>query len=197
MRIKTFISNTITTLMFLVFLLVVVAVVISKASGGEPAFFGYQIKTVLSGSMEPGIHTGSIIALKPGGDMTRFQKDDIITFMSKENVLITHRVVEARMNSAIGEAIYVTKGDNNNAADLDPVSSTNVVGEYTGITVPYVGYAMNFAVSKAGSVLLMIVPGVLLLLYALYSSWKAVAALEKRSKEAAAASEPLPETTLH
>lgn len=55
-----------------------------------------------------------------------------------------------------------------------------MVGEYTGVTVPYVGYAMSFAVSKAGSVVLMIIPGLLLLLYALYSSWKAVAALERR-----------------
>lgn len=192
MRVKKIISSTLSTLMFLIFVLLVAAVVISKASGGEPAFFGYQIKTVLSGSMEPGIHTGSIIALKPGGDMTRFQKGDVITFMSAENILITHRIVNAEMNKAIGEASYTTKGDHNDGADSAPVSSTNVVGQYTGFTVPYVGYAMNFAVSKAGSVLLMIVPGLLLLLYALYSSWKAVAALEKKNV-GASASEPLPD----
>ncbi len=192
MRVKKIISSTLSTLMFMVFVLLVAAVVISKASGGEPAFFGYQIKTVLSGSMEPGIHTGSIIALKPGGDMTRFQKGDVITFMSAENILITHRIVNVEMNKTIGEASYTTKGDHNDGADSTPVSSTNVVGQYTGFTVPYVGYAMNFAVSKAGSVLLMIVPGLLLLLYALYSSWKAVAALEKKNV-GASASEPLPD----
>jgi signal peptidase I len=191
MRIKKIVSTALTLLMSLVFLLVVVAVVISKASGGEPAFFGYQIKTVLSGSMEPGIHTGSIVAIKPGGDMTRFQKGDVITFMNPENILITHRVIDATVNTATGEATYTTKGDNNDAADSAAVSSTNVVGKYTGVTVPYVGYAMNFAVSKAGSVMLMIIPGLLLLLYALYSSWKAVSALEKKSAAAAPAS---PET---
>ncbi|CAH1213513.1 Signal peptidase I W [Paenibacillus auburnensis] len=187
MRIKKIVSTALTLLMSLVFLLVVVAVVISKASGGEPAFFGYQIKTVLSGSMEPGIHTGSIVAIKPGGDMTRFQKGDVITFMNPENILITHRVIDATVNTATGEATYTTKGDNNDAADSAAVSSTNVVGKYTGVTVPYVGYAMNFAVSKAGSVMLMIIPGLLLLLYALYSSWKAVSALEKKSAAAAPA----------
>ncbi|MNI54170.1 Signal peptidase I W [compost metagenome] len=181
MRVKKMISTTLSTLMFLVFLLMVAAVVISKASGGEPSFFGYQIKTVLSGSMEPGIHTGSIVAIKPGGDMARFHKGDVITFLNAENMLITHRVTGASLNSATGEATYTTKGDNNDAADTAAVSSTNVVGEYTGVTVPYVGYAMNFAVSKAGSVMLMIIPGLLLLLYALYTSWKAVAALEKRT----------------
>ncbi len=187
MRIKKLVSTALTLLMSLVFLLVVVAVVISKASGGEPAFFGYQIKTVLSGSMEPGIHTGSIVAIKPGGDMTRFQKGDVITFMNPENILITHRVIDATVNTATGEATYTTKGDNNDAADSAAVSSTNVVGQYTGVTVPYVGYAMNFAVSKAGSVMLMIIPGLLLLLYALYTSWKAVSALEKKSAAAAPA----------
>lgn len=194
MSIKKIISTTLSTLMFLIFLLLVVAVVISKASGGEPAFFGYQIKTVLSGSMEPGIHTGSIVAIKPGGDMARFQKGDVITFINQENILITHRIVDATTNTATGEATYTTKGDNNDAADLATVSSTNVVGQYTGVTVPYVGYAMNFAVSKAGSVMLMIIPGLLLLLYALFTSWKAVAALEKKNAGAAgpAGSEALP-----
>jgi signal peptidase len=190
MRIKKIISTALTTLMSLVFLLVVIAVVISKASGGEPAFFGYQIKTVLSGSMEPGIHTGSIVAIKPGGDMTRFHKGDVITFMNPDNILITHRIVDASINAASGEATYTTKGDNNNAADSAAVSSTNVVGQYTGVTVPYVGYAMNFAISKAGSVMLMIIPGLLMLLYAIYSSWKAVAALEKKNAGAGAPAGP-------
>ncbi|MBW4085487.1 signal peptidase I SipW [Paenibacillus sp. S150] len=181
MRIKKIVSTTLSTPVLLVFLLVVVAVIISKASGGEPAFFGYQIKTVLSGSMEPGIHTGSIVAIKPGGDMARFQKGDVITFLNPDNILITHRVVDAAANSALGDATYTTKGDNNDAADSAPVSSTNVVGQYTGVTIPYVGYAMNFAVSRAGSVILMIIPGLLLLLYALFTSWKAIAALEKKN----------------
>lgn len=181
MKLKKWINNVLSSLMLMVFILLVAAVVVSKSSGGEPSFFGYEIKTVLSGSMEPGIQTGSIVALKPGGDMNRFQKGDVITFMSEDNILITHRIVEATVNSATGEAIYRTKGDNNDAADMNPVSSANVVAQYTGTTVPYVGYAMNFAVSKAGSVILMIVPGLMLLLYALYSSWKALSALEKKN----------------
>ncbi len=77
---------------------------------------------------------------------------------------------------------------------MNPTSSVNVVAQYTGVTVPYVGYAMNFAVSKAGSVVLMIVPGLMLLLYALYTSWKAVAALEKKNAALLPASPPPTET---
>lgn len=181
MRIKRLLNHIASAAMLLIFIILLAAVIVSRASGGEPSFFGYEIKTVLSGSMEPGIQTGSIVALKPGGDMTRFQPGDVITFLNEDNVLITHRVLEANANNATGETLYRTKGDNNDAADLNPVSSANVKAEYTGITVPYVGYALNFAVSKAGSVVLMIVPGLLLLLYALYSSWKALAALERKN----------------
>ncbi|WNS41860.1 signal peptidase I SipW [Paenibacillus sp. MMS20-IR301] len=190
MKIRKWISNLLSTAMLLIFILLVAAVVVSKSSGGEPSFFGYEIKTVLSGSMEPGIQTGSIVALKPGGDMNRFQKGDVITFRSEDNILITHRIVEATLNSATGEALYRTKGDNNDAPDMNPVSSANVVAQYTGTTIPYVGYAMNFAVSKAGSIILMIVPGLMLLFYALYSSWKALSALEKKNAALSAPSAP-------
>jgi signal peptidase len=181
MKLKKIIGNIVSTAVLLIFIVLVAAVVISKTSGGEPSFFGYEIKTVLSGSMEPGIQTGSIVALKPGGDMNRFKAGDVITFMSEDNILITHRILKATVNSATGEAVYQTKGDHNDGADMAPVLSSNVIAEYTGITVPYIGYAMNFAISRAGSVLLMIVPGLLLLLYALYSSWKALAVLEKKN----------------
>lgn len=103
MRIRKIVNTIISTLILIVFLVLITAVVISKASGGEPSFFGYQIKTVLSGSMEPGIQTGSIVAIKPGGDMTRFQKGDVITFLNPDNILITHRVVDAELNSALGK----------------------------------------------------------------------------------------------
>ena len=58
-------SNLITAVLFINLILMAFLVVSSKASGGEPQAFGYQLKTVLSGSMEPTFKTGSIIAVKP------------------------------------------------------------------------------------------------------------------------------------
>jgi len=176
------ISNTVSAVLFIVFLLMVFLVVSSKASGGEPQFFGYQLKSVLSGSMEPGIKTGSVIAVKPGGDMTRFKDGDVITFMEGENKLITHRVVE--VNKSGEHVMYTTKGDNNNAADSEPVLSDNIVAEYTGLTVPYVGYFVSYAQSKEGSALLLIFPGLLLLGYAGFTIWSALRHLEPKEKPA-------------
>ena len=45
---------------------------------------GYQFKSVLSGSMEPTFLTGSIIAIEPNKDGSKYQKGDVITFKEKK-----------------------------------------------------------------------------------------------------------------
>jgi signal peptidase I len=180
-KIKKFISSSITVVLYLVLFTMIIVVVSSKAAGGEPEIFGKQIKTVLSGSMEPGIQTGSIIAVKPGGDMTRFKKGDVITFKQEENMLVTHRVAEVMKSG--DHIMYKTKGDNNDAADLEPVLSENVVGEYTGFTIPYLGYFMNIMNSKNGA-FLFIIPGILLLCYSGFVIGKALSQIEiKKTSE--------------
>ncbi|WP_201717010.1 signal peptidase I SipW [Rossellomorea arthrocnemi] len=174
-KIRKIISSSITVVLYIVLFTMIIVVVSSKAAGGEPEIFGKQIKTVLSGSMEPGIQTGSIIAVKPGGDMTRFKKGDVITFKQEENMLVTHRIAEVIKSG--DHVMYKTKGDNNDAADLEPVLSENVVGEYTGFTIPYLGYFMNIMNSKNGA-FLFIIPGLLLLCYSGFVIGKAISQIE-------------------
>lgn len=188
MRIRKLISQTLTTLLLLIFILMAASVIISRAGGGEPNFFGYQIKTVLSGSMEPFIRTGSIIMIKPDEKKDQFAKGDVITFRSKDK-LITHRIVEVLNNKNQQQVMYRTQGDHNDAPDLEAVPSGNVIGKYTGFQLPYLGYAMNFANSKAGSVLLLIVPGLLLLVYSIISTWKAISTLDKKTELQSGASD--------
>lgn len=168
------ISNLISTLLFLLLVFTVFAVISVKASGGEPSAFGYQLKSVLSGSMEPEIQTGSIIAIKEVDNHEQFEKGDVITFTTKDGIHITHRIVEVQGD---GES-YITKGDNNNGPDVEPVLAQNVVGQYTGFTIPYVGYIVNFANSKEGAALLLILPGLLLIGYAAVTIWRALKQLE-------------------
>jgi len=169
------INSLISGILMVLLISVASVVVITKISGGEPQLFGYQLKTVLSGSMEPGIQTGSIIAVKLAEDKTNFKKGDVITFQEAEDILITHRITEV-VKSA-DSVLYRTKGDNNNAEDMNPVQSGNVVAGYTGITVPYVGYFINFSQSKNGAFLLLI-PGLLLLLYSAFTIWRALGEIE-------------------
>ncbi len=180
MNFKRILGQSLTVIMVLLFIGVAGSVILSKVSGGAPTFYGYQLKSVLSGSMEPAIHTGSIVAIKPGGDTSEFKKGDIITFRADENRLITHRIVEVAKNEQTGQVIYRTKGDSNDAPDMEPVQSANVIGRYTGFTIPYIGYILSFAGTKLGNVTLLIVPGMLLFIYAVISLWKAISSLEEK-----------------
>ncbi|GIN85583.1 S26 family signal peptidase [Heyndrickxia sporothermodurans] len=175
--IKKCISSMITTVLFLVFIFMLFVVISSKASGGEPQFLGYQLKIVLSGSMEPGIKTGSIIAVKPAVDKTRYKIGDVITFKADENTIVTHRIVEVTKSAK--EVMYRTKGDNNKTADLNPVLAQNVIAKYTGFTVPYIGYFIHYSQTKNGSALLLILPGLLLLVYSIITIWRALAQMDE------------------
>lgn len=182
------VNNLVTYILVLVMLMMAFFVLSSKASGGEPQALGYQIKTVLSGSMEPTFQTGSLIAVKSieGKAKTELAKGDIITFQESENKLVTHRITEVRgSNSTVS---YVTKGDNNKAEDMNPVLAANVTAKYSGYTIPYVGYFIHYASTKAGSALLLIVPGVLLLLYAAFTIFQAIREIDPKPKESKDAS---------
>jgi signal peptidase I len=162
--VKKIVSRTLSTILTLLFLFMVFVVISSKASGGEPNLLGYQLKTVLSGSMEPTFKTGSIIAIKPVVDPNHLEKDDVITFMESEEKLVTHRIIEVIHNGE--NTMYKTKGDHNEDPDNHPVLASNVVGQYTGVTIPYAGYFIDFSKSKNGAAMLLILPGLLLLAFA-------------------------------
>ena len=162
------INQLVTSVLFIVLFTTLFLLISSKISGEDVNLFGYQVKTVLSGSMEPEMQTGSIIVIETGGDTTEFQKNDIITFITEEHIPVTHRITEV-IN---GGEQYMTKGDANDGPDLHPVHAENIIGTYTGVTIPYVGYVLSFATSKQGAALLLIVPGILLLFHSFIIIWR-------------------------
>lgn len=54
---------------------------------------GLQVFTVLSGSMEPTYHTGSIIYVRDV-DPFKLEEGDVITFLLDEDTVATHRIIE-------------------------------------------------------------------------------------------------------
>lgn len=80
--------------------------------------FGYSFFQVKTGSMSGTIEVGDIIVVKLTKEV---EKNDIITYQ-KEQVLITHRIIEKQENQII------TKGDANNAAD-EPITNEEVIGK--------------------------------------------------------------------
>ena len=59
-----------------------------------PRVFGYEIYTVISGSMEPAIPVGSLVYVQPGAPEDA-ETDDVIAFHSSMDTgaIITHRVI--------------------------------------------------------------------------------------------------------
>lgn len=175
------ISNIISFVLFATMVCLAFVVISSKASGGEPTIMGYQFKSVLSGSMEPTFLTGSVIAIEPTKDGSKYKEGDVITFKTKDDRIVTHRIIGVK--NVNGQVMYETKGDNNNGPDLEPVLAENVIGKYADITIPYVGYLLNYANSKAGAALLLIIPGIFLLGYSVISIFSAIRSIDNEKKK--------------
>ena len=96
---------------------------------------GIYPNVVYSGSMQPTFDVGDlIIAVKVPAD--RIAIDDILLFMTPHG-LTAHRVVDIRISDKT--RIFITKGDANNAPDIEPVHYVNVKGKVV-LTFPKIGW---------------------------------------------------------
>ncbi len=122
---------------------VVVLVVLAAILLVGVRFVGYRVYTVLSGSMEPTYHVGSLIYVKEVDPLT-LQTGDVITYMVNEETVVTHRIVGIMPDeNEAGVVRFRTKGDANNSEDGTLVHSQNVIGTPV-LTVPEIGYAVDY-----------------------------------------------------
>ena len=128
--------------------LVVVVVLLALMLVGV-RLVGYQVYTVLSGSMEPTYHTGSLIYVKDI-EPQELENGDVITFMLDEDTIATHRIVEVVPDESDPETIrYRTKGDANDHEDASLVHCKNVIGTPV-FSIPYLGYVANYIQNPPG-----------------------------------------------
>ena len=107
---------------------------------------GYQVYTVLSGSMEPHFSVGDLIYVKEV-DPGEIKVGDVITFvMNEELVVATHRVESV---DAENQHFY-TKGDANDTRDAAPVHFKNVLG-VAKFSIPLLGYVSDFVQNPPGT----------------------------------------------
>jgi len=111
---------------------------------------------VQSGSMEPSIMVGDVIVVSKTND---YSVNDVITFLDDDNKRVTHRIIEKRTGLKTDE--FLTKGDANRSGDREAVFFSSIVGEVV-MTIPKLGYLINFLKTKIGFVLLVILPGLLI-----------------------------------
>lgn len=142
--------------------LVVLVVILALLLVGA-RLVGLQVFTVLSGSMEPTYHTGSLIYVKSVDPLT-VQAGEVITFMLDEDTIATHRVVEVVPDEEDSSVVrFRTKGDANDSEDGGLVHGNNVLGTPV-FTIPYLGYVANYIQHPPGMYIAIAGAAVLLIL---------------------------------
>lgn len=128
--------------------------------GTKVDLFGYELRVVQSGSMEPAIPTGSVVLIAPAAV---YEVGDVVTYHTGRagSIPVTHRIIK----KTVGEqhTYYATQGDANEDVDPSPVAHQRVMGKVT-THLPYVGYVIEFARTPLGFALLIGIPALVIIL---------------------------------
>ena len=142
--------------------------VYSKITNGVAMIGGKGVIAVASGSMSEKnaensylaninnqFNTYDMITLERAESPSDLQIYDVIAYVNDKGVNVIHRIVGFQ-NTPEGIR-YVTRGDSNNADDEYKPSFNDVLGEYTGTRIPYVGVFAMFLQSYSGIITVLAV----------------------------------------
>ncbi len=164
--------------------IVALAILLAVALVGV-RLLGFQVFTVLSGSMVPTFHTGSLIYVRDV-DYRQLRAGDVITFMLSEDTVATHRIVAVVPDEQDPDTLrYRTKGDANNAEDGSMVHYKNVIGKPV-FTIPVLGYIANYIQNPPGTYVAISAGAILILLVFLPDLFEE----EKKQPQAVKAAKP-------
>lgn len=165
--IKEVVSWTIFTILlvigiFLLYYFISVRLYTTKGEKYEPKFSVY---TIASGSMTPTLNVYDVIINTRVDDIDKVKIGDVVTFVSTWNVnngmIVTHRVVDKKTLDN-NEVCLITRGDYNTNEDQSCVSKANLIG-VTKAVIPKLGKIQYFLASKAGWLLLIIIPAFIII----------------------------------
>ena len=137
---------------------------------GVSLALGYRTFSVLSGSMEPNIHTGDAVVDEPISPLDA-RVGDVVTFNdpSRGGELVTHRLRSVRPQGAT--VAMITKGDANTAVERWTVPAGGSIGRVT-YRLPSAGRAMAAIRGPYGRLLLIALPALCLGVYELTRIWR-------------------------
>ena len=143
-------------------ILVAIVVVLALLLVGA-RFIGLNVYTVLSGSMEPTYHVGSLIYVKDV-DTDELKAGDVITYMLDEDTIVTHRIADVIPDETDPSIIrFQTKGDANDSVDGSLVHYKNVIGTPV-FSIPELGYLANYIQKPPGRYIAISAGAIILLL---------------------------------
>ena len=163
MSIKKIARKAIDVLFSLVIVVVLFALITS--------YLGFKPYVVRSGSMEPEIHTASVAIVNENANFYDIEVGDVVAFKLQTGELVTHRVIE--ITKIDGITHFMTKGDNNDAADGYTTNIQNYYGK-TEFSIPNLGYIMDWMMSLQGRIVLIGSGIALILIYMMLEEEKKV-----------------------
>ena len=120
-----------------------------------PRIMGWDVVTVLSGSMDPTYPIDSVLAIE-SVDPAKIEEGDVIAFKPEDDrPMVTHRVIAVE-KTPIGPR-FTTKGDANEDPDRTPVAAKAVHGRVV-FGVPLLGKLIRAAHNPLGFLLLLVLP---------------------------------------
>lgn len=131
----------------------------------------YKLLVVESGSMEPSIHVGSLVLVKP---VSEYSLGDIVTYTpstKQKDKYVTHRLA-GFANDTFG-LVYQTKGDANKTPDPGTVAQENIIGKVL-VSIPFVGWFFNLIKTPKGFILAVIVPATIVIYEELKKSYQII-----------------------
>ena len=166
--------------------LLLIAIVVPFVIYAVPAVVGAEHSfVVLTASMTPAIAPGDVVIVADRGPAA-IAEGDVITFTRGNNeVPVTHRVTAVTEGG--GGLAFETKGDANSDIDSSLVPAGNVIGTVI-LTIPYIGYVVQFTNTPYGFIALVAVPIGLFIASEIWTLYR------RRSKAGVAAATPESDT---
>ena len=119
---------------------------------GGIRLIGFEPYTVLSGSMEPSYHVGSVIYVTKA-EADELEVGDTITYRLQSGTVVTHRIVEVLDNDGATPS-FKTKGDANDVVDGTPVPYSAIIGK-AAFSIPYLGYVSDMVQKPIGLIIIL------------------------------------------
>lgn len=139
----------------------------TKDSSHVANLAGFTPLSVVTDSMAPTFQAGDLIIIR-SCDPASLKEGDIVTFhtiINNEFALNTHRIAE--IQGQADARSYVTKGDNNDIADIHMITDGDIVGKYVA-RLPHFGRVVEFLSSSMGFLLVIVLPLLIFFVYQVY-----------------------------
>ena len=160
--------------------LLVASILVLLALSLTPTQIGFSLHSIISGSMEPALNTGGLIALKTIPP-EKVNLEDIICFNEADSAIpICHRVIDKEITETGFN--FRTKGDALEEADNWIVSSENLLGIVV-YHLPFLGLLAKNIRTPLGFFITIVIPAIIIIILEIINYLKPTRARVQRAAE--------------